>query len=181
MIFLPFANSIIISILAVDVKPLFCYTIRMVRSLAIAFLFAAVGVGIGAWLFADTKPRSFLRPSECAPHCLSEQEILGLLGSVGVQRLSGAIPRVEKETDKTIVVSHPRPTADIHYVVIPKRDMKAVEDVAAEDMEYLVDAYATMGAIIKEQNLRNYKVVTNGPGFQTVGYLHFHLVSELPE
>jgi len=103
------------------------------------------------------------------------------LGSVLMQKFSGLLPLVEKETDKTLAIKHPFPRSDIHYVIIPKKDIKSVEEVSAEDIDYIIDAYATMGVLIKEQNLKDYKIVVNGPGFQTVGYLHFHLMSELPE
>lgn len=144
---------------------------------------SAVGVGVllGAYLFSDTQPRSVLNTRECGSHCLSHEEILGLATSVGIQKFSGALPFVQKETDKTLVIKHPFPKSDIHYVIIPKKDIKAVEGVSDEDAPSIIDAYAVMSSLIKEQNLRDYKIITNGPGFQTVGYLHFHLVSELPE
>ena len=152
----------------------------MLRYVLIGTVFLAGGVLLGGYLFSDTQPRSILRAPECQERCFNQEEILGLLGSVGIQRLSDAMPLVQKETDKTIAIRHPFPQADIHYVIIPKKDIRAVEDISEEDTAYLIDAYALMTELIKEQNLRNYKVVVNGPGFQTVGYLHFHLVSELP-
>lgn len=141
----------------------------------------AGGILIGAYLFSDTQPRSFLNITECKANCLSRQEALGLLGSVGVQKFSEAFPLVVKETDSTLAIQHPFARADIHYVIIPKKDIKFVEDITEEDAAYIKDAYAVMAALITEQNLKDYKVITNGPGFQTVEYLHFQLVSELPE
>ncbi|HCM36941.1 MAG TPA: hypothetical protein DIS53_03390 [Candidatus Wildermuthbacteria bacterium] len=153
----------------------------MLRYILVGIVFLVGGILLGGYLFSDTKPRSILRAPECQERCFNQEEILGLLSSVGIQRLSGIIPFVQKETDKTIAVRHPFPQADIHFVIIPKKDIRAVEDISEEDAAYLVDAYALMAELIEEQNLRNYKVVVNGPGFQTVGYLHFHLVSELPD
>jgi diadenosine tetraphosphate (Ap4A) HIT family hydrolase len=37
--------------------------------------------------------------------------------------------------------------------------------------------FAVMGEIIREKNLTDYQIMTNGPGYQTVSYLHFHLVA----
>jgi len=156
------------------------YYACMLRYIFIGIVFVLTGVILGGYLFSDTKPRAFLRVQECGLSCLNQEEALGLLGSIGVQKLSGIIPSVQKETDKTIVIKHPFPQAPIHYVIIPKKDIKATEDISEEDTPYIIDAYAVMSALIREQNLRDYKIVINGPGFQTVGYLHFHLVSELP-
>jgi len=153
----------------------------MLRYVALGLITLTGGIVIGAYLFSDTQPRSFLNIKECKTSCLSQQEILGLLGSVGVQKFSGSIPFVVKETEETLAISHPFPRSDIHYVIIPKKDIKFVEDITEEDANYITDAYAVMATLIREQNLKDYKVITNGPGFQTVQYLHFQLVSELPE
>jgi hypothetical protein len=153
----------------------------MIRSILIGTLTLIGGILIGAYLFSDTQPRSFLEVPSCAENCLSEEQILGLLGSVGVQKFPDLIPFVVMETDKTIAMKHPLPRSEIHYVIIPKKDIKAVEDITPEDNEYIIDSYALMASLIREQNLTDYKVVINGPGFQTVQYLHFQLVSELPE
>ncbi len=162
-------------------RGLFCYSTFMTKYIGTALVALLGGMLIGGYLFSDTKPRSILRAPPCQELCFNQEEILGLLSSIGVQRLSGIIPFVQKETDKTIAIRHPFPQADIHYVIVPKKDIRAVEDISEEDAAYVVDAYAVMAELIEEQNLRNYKIVVNGPGFQTVGYLHFHLVSELPE
>ena len=153
----------------------------MLRYFTLGIITLTGGILIGAYLFSDTQPRSLLNIKECKTNCLSQQEILGLLGSVGVQKFSGSVPFVVKETEETLVISHPFPRSDIHYVIIPKKDIKFVEDISEEDAEYITDAYAVMGVLIREQNLKDYKVITNGPGFQTVEYLHFQLVAELPK
>lgn len=153
----------------------------MIRHLILGGIILGAGIVLGAYLFSDTQPRSILNIEECGAYCLSNEEVLGLAASVGIQKFSGTLPFIEKETDKTLVIKHPFPKSDIHYVIIPKKDIKAVEDVSDEDTPYIIDAYYLMASLIKEQNLRDYKIITNGPGFQTVGYLHFHLVSELPQ
>jgi hypothetical protein len=42
---------------------------------------------------------------------------------------------------------------------------------------FCAKTFAVMGEIIREKNLTDYQIVTNGPGYQTVSYLHFHLVA----
>ncbi|MEK7510078.1 MAG: HIT domain-containing protein [Patescibacteria group bacterium] len=144
------------------------------------FLFLAiffVGILLGGYLFSDTRTRSFLAFHECKNTCLEPQELTGLAASVGIQRFSNLIPFVVKETEKTIAIRHPFPRADVHFVIIPKKDIPNAGEISDEDGEYLLDAYAVMSSLIKEKNLKKYKIVTNGPRYQTIGYLHFHLVS----
>ena len=53
--------------------------------------------------------------------------------------------------------------------------MKNMGDLSDSDAEYLVDVFKVMSEIIREKNLVDYQVITNGPGYQSVSYLHFHL------
>ena len=151
----------------------------MTRVRVIILMLAAlvVGVILGGYLFSDTRPRSFLALNRCEGTCLQANELLGLAASVGVQRFSGLAPSVVKETDKTIVIEHPSPQARLHYLVIPKKDMKNIADLSDADREYLLDAFKVAGEIIREKNLSNYRLTTNGPGYQTATYLHFHLTA----
>ncbi|MCH7604661.1 HIT domain-containing protein [Patescibacteria group bacterium] len=151
------------------------------KGILIGLVFIGIGIVIGGYLFADTQPRSFLAFQRCEETCLNPNELVGLLTSVGIQKFPAAIsPFIIRESDKTLVVKHPVPLAELHYVVIPKIDIKDAADLTEKDQEYLIDSYAVMADIIKEKGLFDYKIITNGPGFQTMGYFHFHLVSDLP-
>jgi len=151
------------------------------KGILIGTVFIGIGIVIGGYLFADTQPRSFLAFQKCEGTCLNPNELVGLLGSVGIQKLPAVLePLIIRESDKTIVVKHPFPLAELHYVIIPKKDIKNAAYISEADTEYLMDAYAVMADIIKEKGLIDYKIITNGPGFQTMGYFHFHLVSDLP-
>lgn len=136
-----------------------------------------IGVILGGYLFSDTRPRSFLALNNCGGTCFQANELLGLAASVGIQKFSALAPSVVKETDKTIVIEHPSPQTRIHYLIIPKRDMKDLASVSDADADYLLDAIKVTGDIIREKKLTNYRVITNGPGYQGVTYLHFHLMS----
>ena len=136
-----------------------------------------IGVILGGYLFSDTRPRSFLALNKCEGTCFQANELLGLLTSVGVQKFSALAPSVIKETDKTIVIEHPSPQARIHYLVIPKRDIKNIGELSDADGEYLIDAFKVAREIVKEKNLADYRLTTNGPGYQGVTYLHFHLTA----
>ena len=146
--------------------------IRTILPVAAALL---LGIVLGGYLFSDTRPRSFLALNKCEGKCLQPSELVGLLASVGIHRFTALVPSVVKETDKTIVIEHPSPHARIHYVVIPKRDIKNMAELSDSDAEYLVDVFKVMSEIIREKNLVDYQVITNGPGYQSVSYLHFHL------
>jgi histidine triad (HIT) family protein len=136
-----------------------------------------IGVMLGGYLFADTRPRSFLALNKCEGTCFQANELLGLLTSVGIQRFPALVPSVVKETDKTIVIEHPSPQARIHYLVIPKKDIKNIGELSDADSEYLIDALKVAREIINEKNLRDYRLTTNGPGYQGLTYLHFHLTA----
>ena len=136
-----------------------------------------LGVMLGGYLFSNTRPRSFLALNKCESTCLQPNELVGLLASVGVQRFSSLIPSVVKETDKTIVIEHPSPHSRIHYLVIPKRDIKNLGELSDSDAEYLIDLFKVMSEIVREKNLVDYQVITNGPGYQSVTYFHFHLMA----
>jgi histidine triad (HIT) family protein len=149
---------------------------RRVRMVFLMLGVLLLGIILGGYLFADTRPRSFLALNNCKATCLQQSDLLGLLTSVGIQRFSALAPSVVKETDKTIVIEHPSPQARIHYLVIPKKDIKNIAELSDSDREYLVDLFGVVGEIVREKNLVDYRLVTNGPGYQGVTYLHFHLI-----
>jgi histidine triad (HIT) family protein len=153
---------------------------QMSRVKLVSLILAALvtGIVLGGYLFSDTRPRSFLALNKCQGTCLQPNELAGLLASVGIQRLPAAfVPSVVKETDKTIVIQHPSPLARIHYLVIPRKDIRDVGDLSDSDREYLVDLFDVMREIIREKKLVDYQVITNGPARQAANYLHFHLIS----
>ncbi len=150
---------------------------KKIRIILLMLSALSIGVILGGYLFSDTRPRSFLALNKCEGTCFQQRELLGLLTSVGIQRFTALVPSVVKETDKTIVVEHPSPQARIHYLVIPKKDIKNIGELSDSDREYLIDMFNVVREIIKEKNLTDYRVVTNGPGYQGVTYLHFHLIA----
>ena len=136
-----------------------------------------VGIVIGGYLFSQSQPRSFLAIQNCE-RCLSPSDLAGLLASVVVQKFPGLIPSVVHETDKTIAFKLPFSRSKAHYVIVPKKDIKDVGEISEADVPYLADAFVVLGQIIRENKLVNYWLETNGPGFQKVTYLHFHLIAK---
>ena len=133
-----------------------------------------LGLLTGWWLFTDSKPRSLIKLRKRG-HTTSRDELLGILASVGVQKMPHLIPGIILETDKTIVFKHPRPKYRIHYIFAPKKDIRDIGDISPDDRQYLFDLFAAIDTVINQEKLYNYKLWTNGPGKQDVTYLHFHL------
>jgi len=136
-----------------------------------------VGILIGGYLFSQSQPRSFLAINRCQS-CLTHEDLLGLLASVQIQRFLGLMPFKVFETDKTVVIKHPFSSDRIHYVIIPKKDIKNIGQISDADAQYLTDAFFVARWIIEREKLSRYRLYTNGPGLQDVTYLHFHLVAE---
>lgn len=150
----------------------------MIKKLFFYLFLVAIGIVGGQYLFKDMKIRRPIETKNCEPVCLKANEALGLLASIGLKYASDYIPDKVHETDKTIAMVHPASKAKHHYVIVPKKDIKNIAEVSEEDKIYLLDAIAVIQSIIADKKLETYQVVTNGPGYQDVTYLHFHLVSE---
>ena len=138
------------------------------------------GVVFGGYLFAGSQPRSFLAVLDCRKSCYQKKELAGLLTSVGIHRADGVLPLIVKETDRCLAIHHPSPMAKLHYVVFPKKDIKNIADISVDDQDYVLDCLALVRTLVLDNNLRNYRVYTNGPGMQDITYLHFHIVSGEP-
>ena len=151
--------------------------VKIWKLLACTGIFAA-GIVLGGYLFAGSQPRSFLAVTDCRKSCYQKKDLAGLLASVGIHRVDGAIPLVVKETDRCIAIRHPRPLARLHDVFFPKKDIKNIADISIDDQSYVLDCLALIRAVVMEKGMRDdYRVFTNGPGLQDITYLHFHLVS----
>ncbi len=142
-----------------------------------AIVLFILGILVGKLLFTDSKPRSLLTV-HITKHGWDANEIAGLFASVVVRKVPGLIPNIILETDKTIVFEHPRPKFKIHYMFVPKKDIKNIGELSEEDNEYLLDLFAAMTTIINKYGITNYRLLCNGPGRQDVAYLHFHLMAD---
>lgn len=148
------------------------------KTIVLILIATLIGVILGGYLFSDTRPRSFLAATRCEGTCFKRNELGGLLASVGIHKFPALIPSVVRESDRTIVIEHPAPEAPIHYVLIPKTDIKNIAEFSDADRDSLIDVFKVVREIIKEKGLVHYRVVTNGPGYQGVTYLHFHLTAK---
>ena len=65
-------------------------------------------------------------------------------------------------------------------VIVPKKDVRDIGSLSAEDEGYLTDVFLVTRHLIEQEHLRDYRFYTNGPGPQAVAYLHFHLLAKRP-
>lgn len=147
---------------------------RLIITGAIAF---AAGIAVGGYLFVGSLPRSFLAVSDCAASCYRSSQLAGLLVSAGIQRLPGLVPNLVRETDKCVAIEHPFPEAPLHLVLFPKKDIRNIAEITAEDQAYVMDCFGVIGAWVRDKRIRRYRLFTNGSGLQDIAYLHFHLKS----
>src|SRR5262245_36598692 len=147
---------------------------RRSRVLLIALGCFALGIVVGGNLFAHTRPRSVIALTRCQG-CLRPSDLLGLIGSVGLERAPGRVPLAVVETERTVALKYP--VGPLHYVLIPKRDLKDIGDFSADDAASLADVYRVARHLIEKDHLTRYRFFTNGPGYQTGTYWHFHLMS----
>src|SRR4051794_4804856 len=120
------------------------------------FLVAAAsllfGIVIGGYFFSQSQPRSFLSLKQCQKF-MSPNDLGGLIASIGMQKFPGMLPSVVLETDKTIVIKHPFPKTRIHYVIIPKKDIKNVGDINEDNAPYFMDAFIVARKLIEDEKL----------------------------
>jgi len=148
---------------------------------AIVLSFAA-GFLLGAAAIHRPIPNA---PAErpVARHPWNPKDVMGLIGSVGIRTLAGhlaTVPSVILETDRTFALALPTAESKVHFVLIPKKDIRDIGYASADDGAYLTDMFLTARHLVERERLHEYRIYTNGPGLQSVGYLHFHLVGRKP-
>jgi diadenosine tetraphosphate (Ap4A) HIT family hydrolase len=70
----------------------------------------------------------------------------------------------------TVAIKHPDPQKRVHYVITPKKDITNVGTFSDEDRENLIDVFAVIQDLVRQEHLSHYEVITNGPG-KAGGYL----------
>ena len=84
------------------------------------------------------------------------------------------------EDDDVIAFKDIAPVAPIHVLVVPKKEIPTINDIADEDALLIGKVYRVIGKLAKEFELDKdgYRVVSNcnEHGGQTVFHIHFHLI-----
>lgn len=148
------------------------------RQLAVVLVVLAIGIVCGGYLFSESLPRDFLPFKSCRERCYRPAEIAGLVASAGILRAPFLIPGVVLESDTCLAIRNPRPEEKIHYVLFPKHDTKNIITLTPADTPYVLGCFAVARELVSRDHLKAYRLYTNGPEFQEIAYLHFHLVAD---
>lgn len=83
------------------------------------------------------------------------------------------------EDDQCLAFRDVAPQAPVHVLVIPKREIASLDELADGDMELVAHIYLVIRNLARELGLADgYRVVLNcgQDGGQSVDHLHFHLL-----
>lgn len=82
------------------------------------------------------------------------------------------------ESENVVAFPDINPSADTHILIVPKKHISGLQDLAKEDALLLAEIYSVVNQLVKQYNLRDglYRIVVNGGQAQHVPHLHFHLL-----
>ena len=151
---------------------------RKLGAAVVIFITLLAGVILGAAMIHRPIPNA---PVELPPvrHPWNPKDVLGLLGSIGIREFAGHlenIPHIVLETDRTFAIEVPDRWGRVHFVLVPKKDIRDVGQITAEDQAYLTDVFLTARHLAEKERLYGYRLYTNDRHLQSVAYLHFHLI-----
>ncbi len=88
--------------------------------------------------------------------------------------------KIVYEDDLCLAFEDINPRAPTHLIVIPKKEIRSVDDVTEQDEALVGHLFVAMGKIAAERGLSGgYRVVTNcgRDAGQEVMHLHFHMLA----
>lgn len=110
----------------------------------------------------------------------SKTKLGELIVGIAFGKFAGLLP-VEKvrETDKVIAFVHPKPHWEHHILIVPKKAIKSLADVQADELSYINEVFTIAQEIVRDNGWQetDYTLITNGGSRQEVAQLHFHLAS----
>jgi histidine triad (HIT) family protein len=87
------------------------------------------------------------------------------------------------EDESLVVIEDMKPHAPVHLLIIPKRHIRSINDLAEEDKDIVFDMILRARAMAREQSIAQsgYKLVFNTErgGGQVIFHLHLHLLGGL--
>ncbi|MFD0586731.1 histidine triad nucleotide-binding protein [Paenibacillus sp. GCM10027627] len=95
--------------------------------------------------------------------------------------VEGSIPSNKVfENERVLAFQDIQPAAPVHILIIPKKHIPTMNDVAEEDGALIAELFAVARQIAKEQGIAEagYRLVNNvnSEGGQVVYHLHIHLL-----
>jgi len=103
--------------------------------------------------------------------------IIGIAFGTPISKLL-PVQRV-KETERVLAFWHPKPFWEKHILIVPKKTIKNLTSLTAEDYIYMQEIYKVAKEIVEELgwDKTGYTILTNGGDRQEVNQIHFHLNS----
>lgn len=85
------------------------------------------------------------------------------------------------EQENIIVIKDIKPEAKIHLLIIPKKEIKTVNDLEENDRELMADMFFVAKKVAKDLWISNwYKLIINvWEKYQEIMHIHMHLLSNL--
>ncbi len=84
------------------------------------------------------------------------------------------------EDDNFLAFRDISPAAPVHILLIPKKHIKSLEEVAQDDLQLMAEIFPLIQKIAAQEGLSQagYRLVANAGahGGQTVDHLHFHIL-----
>ena len=85
------------------------------------------------------------------------------------------------ENDKVIAFKDINPVAPIHVLIIPKKNIKTINDIELNDKELIGELFLVAKKIAKDYNIdkNGYRLIfnCNDDAGQTVFHIHMHLLA----
>tara|TARA_Y100000817_G_C16726134_1_gene485821 strand:+ start:69 stop:410 length:342 start_codon:yes stop_codon:yes gene_type:complete len=85
------------------------------------------------------------------------------------------------ENDKVIAFKDINPAAPIHLLIIPKKNIKTINDIEENDKELIGELFLAAKKIAKDYNIdkNGYRLIfnCNDDAGQTVFHIHMHLLA----
>ena len=83
------------------------------------------------------------------------------------------------EDDKSIIIEDISPQAPIHYLAIPKKEIKGISDLSESDQGIVDHLMMVIKNEMSNQGINDYRLVINNgsEAGQTVFHLHIHILA----
>tara|TARA_B100000902_G_C27169510_1_gene843029 strand:+ start:207 stop:548 length:342 start_codon:yes stop_codon:yes gene_type:complete len=83
------------------------------------------------------------------------------------------------EDDKSIIIEDISPQAPIHYLAIPKKEIKGISDLSESDQGIVDHLMIVIKNEMSNQGINDYRLVINNgsEAGQTVFHLHIHILA----
>lgn len=84
------------------------------------------------------------------------------------------------ENEQVMAFYHPRPNHKLHILIVPKRSVRSVLDLAGEDRSIVAAVVEAAQHPVKELALEEagFRLVVNGGACQDVMQVRWHLISD---